>query len=1326
MSTPPLPPSLDRADDSESTSSTFYQTASSREAHSHTHLDAARREPSKDSAEHASMDSGLVRQERGSTRKNHNSERPVRDTKRPTSIFVQHRASSVSYTHKALNMQQQQPKRESATNSHPNSGPIATPPNTATPTSSVPARPPSPPTAASSSSSDAPELTQGSRTTKSDSVTSSQYLYVIQRDLEALVQLQQQQLLDKLENDLQRQQQQQPKQAIAALNVESKMQLRSIDSVKRAFTQSTAHLRPPPPMPVVAAALQAADVASHGTGSSSLLRGHAAGGGDDVQATARSAHIAALPPPPPSSSPIPASLVEYHAYLTQLEHQQRQHYEVLQRQRKLQRKEEMERETAQRSAHTRSSPLNGEAGSAVAGSTPPRQRIGAASAGGAAGGSAEALAQRERRDRSPPLALMWRAMRHRGAAQMGGRSGGAAEGVTSHRWGGAYTDDDEEHEERDSLENQHAPPAPQQRSVLRRGSTTSDKGSRTTPRSAAIETAAKPLHVRSTSAGDGGDDGRRHSSVRLGTSPSPHLNHTSGQASLPSSTNRPRHATLQAHSDEKMRLRSSEAAKNSSTSRKHSCKAQRASLESAPLLLQQRQRLIAPQLYKAVEGALTNDVPAASLSVVSPIKPVSSLLEHELNELGLQNTDGFRLRAAASNPSGATPSSSPVEAFADALLLDTRGSPAGGHGGQPVAATAALLSVLPQRATPLPTRSTATAGAATTTTTMVGGTAAIHEPIAFSISPSGLVTPLNVDQHSGGNSRQANGNIASLAQQQQQQLKNMSANTNYSNARKTAAADYAAVASITTMSIPQSPDRDANGAETTAIGPAVAADATPLPTSATQHPSEGTQHCTEGDTDRDVLLSYHKGIGQHMLCGGQRERRGHHHHHNRRRSCEGISSMIPEHGTGTSRSSRYRTNSTGTGGGGGGGNRSRRQRRQQQAGLRDWSVKYDVEEEHDGANESGAAAAWAVGEEDWQPQPRSHRAPRHRNSGEHHVMITTDDGPVGPSKRVSEDAAGKGGGERVWQRQRSQTAGAALHSSQNASTDQHRAGSHNICGRASKRPWSSVKASISPASHRGKSLEQTTAERATSPPPTGAPSHPHAHHHPPSSSPSAAAVWHDVKRMWAPGPAPPGPFAPAYRYLPRSLTAYMPDSVATPSASSLLLLHQPPTPPGSPTPLRDPPANAHRQTTADSPNAAGAIGAAVKSGRPNGPAGDAVGSVDAPAAVAVAAAVLAAAHHPLPPASAAGGTTATSPTAPPSPPPPASRAQPARVRPPTSQQPSAALPVAAAPLFFMTDSLIGAALQDVLPVCRARQREVAREVDRRRYQLTPIAPSSTA
>lgn len=42
---------------------------------------------------------------------------------------------------------------------------------------------------------------------------------------------------------------------------------------------------------------------------------------------------AAAPPPPPSSSPIPVSVTEYQRFLLQLEHQQRQHREVLRRQR---------------------------------------------------------------------------------------------------------------------------------------------------------------------------------------------------------------------------------------------------------------------------------------------------------------------------------------------------------------------------------------------------------------------------------------------------------------------------------------------------------------------------------------------------------------------------------------------------------------------------------------------------------------------------------------------------------------------------------------------------------------------------------------------------------------------------------------------------------------------------------------------------------------------------------------------------------------------------------------------------------------------------------
>ncbi|KAG5510735.1 hypothetical protein GH5_06959 [Leishmania sp. Ghana 2012 LV757] len=96
------------------------------------------------------------------------------------------------------------------------------------------------------------------------------------------------------------------------------------------------------------------------------------------------------PPPPPSSSPIPASLVEYQRYLMQLEHQQRQHREVLRRHRN-QRKEMMV--AAQRKTTLISVPLST--------TTPPRQRTGVG------------VAMGDRRDRSPPLAMMMQAMRQR-------------------------------------------------------------------------------------------------------------------------------------------------------------------------------------------------------------------------------------------------------------------------------------------------------------------------------------------------------------------------------------------------------------------------------------------------------------------------------------------------------------------------------------------------------------------------------------------------------------------------------------------------------------------------------------------------------------------------------------------------------------------------------------------------------------------------------------------------------------------------------------------------------------------------------------------------
>ncbi|KPA76023.1 hypothetical protein ABB37_08165 [Leptomonas pyrrhocoris] len=1370
--------------------------------------------------------------------------------------------------------QQQERRRLGEAKAHPHSSDNTASPRKNVPSTIVQLRPPPP----SSSSSNASARMQSSHATDASSVTSSQYLYAIQQDLETLVQLQRQQLLETMESALppqqpsvtpqtapprqrhssQPQQQQHSKrqQPTAAPRLKGSVQLQSIDAVKQAFIQDAARLLPPPPMPstppsrgVVMSSVvnekDAADLLQHGISNTSILPHPSAdeGDDDDAQAASRFAHVRGalpLPPPPPSSSPIPASLVEYHAYLMQLERQQRQHYEVLRRQRKSQWMKAKEEEQKNppppphhhSSGHARRALSRGRGGATgnaaaavdVASSTPPRQRMGAASA---AADTAETLVLQDRRNRSPPLAPMLRTMRHRGVNK------GGVEAVDD-----AYTEDEEEDgAESDSFEAQNTRTDPPSSAVPPRSNSGTPGRDRrtTTPRRTSPGMSANSARIRSAAAAAASGDGMRASSSRTGAKSSPQQ--------------WPRHATPHTWSAGKARTRSPEGAEQRPDCPRKSSPAQhqtavgpaarqprvllghaparnsdRNDAPSRPHALrprrepaQQRQeRPIIPESDKQVDDA------AADLPDVSPIKPTSSLLEQELGGLSLLNNDDSRLQAASRSSAsssadrggggaaaaaavaaagnngslaGATPSSSPVEAFADALLMDTSGSPGGGGGGgnasHPV--TSALLATVLRAAPPaqhaplmLPfaTRSAATAGTMTTTTTLVGGTAAAIEPIAFSISHSGVVVPAGVDPHGGSSSSGRRGEDTtaySAPQPQRRTLKHEGASGSNRDTTQTPA------------SLPRSPEREMNRVDTTAVGPATTAAAsatTPPSMGVMPHPThDDPPHGTHGDigteaqyydrwntskTDKTNTAGQQRrawgrrssaaaaagGVDQapdeHLVSDGpgfssfpgpdalydrQPERRSRHrHHHHRRRSREGISSMIPEHGTGTPRSSRYHNNNNSSGNGGGGGSGSRRQHVLGRSGLAE-----EVQNEEDGKanrSEEGAAAEWTEkggrgGQAQTLPSSsHARRVPRHRNGGAHNMLwMVTDNASTPSSFLFLEDAGMKVNEARAQRNQKDRNVNASTRNTHETKIE-----------RASKPPWRSPAALISredvaqrslsqqDALHtpqRGKSVERGTTASATHPVATATPPSPqvpthHHHHHPPPPSPTVAAVWHDVKRMWAPGPIPPGPFATSYRYHPQPLSATMPDGGAVPSSSSLLTPHRLPAPPlPSPTSPSsrallahtDPQARVHRQPPVDG-------AAAVREGRTDELVEEKTRRpTEAPAARA------AAVPRSSPSTNTADGTSAAAPaSSSPPPPPPTSafRVRLARVRRHTSPVQRSSLPAVAVPLFCMTDSLIGAALQDVLPVCRARQKEVAREVDRRRYQLLSVTPPSTA
>lgn len=1473
-------------------------------------------------------------------------------------------------------------------------------------------------TGSSSSGSD-----NDSRKNSSHSITSSQYLCAIQQDLEALVQLQQQQLVDKMEVELTQQQQQQqqlPYTTVAAATPAEKsaVQLHSIDAVKQAFMQDAAAHRllpPPPPMNSLAAPAPspnghyASSMAVHPNRSAmetgpqdisntSLLprpaaaAPHPAGANlssDDTHRIAAAVAAPPPPPPPPSSSPIPASLVEYHAYLMQLEHQQRQHYEVLRRQRKQQRKKTESQQQQQHEVGRRGSQRrHHDSRSAASGETPPRQRISGAAAAAAAtaveaiGRAGEGGTSFNRRDRSPPLAQMLRTMRHYRRGGGVGGDGDDEHGMMNNHiygyWNSVYAEDgnddetDEEDEENGgfytadrkrggSSSNNAAAgdtgekPGLPHRVVSRREHLTPGKPRRGTPQQASVEASTKPSRLRTISRDGGGGKHSRHDTsnsrrasppVQGGASSSLVLRRpTPGHASLSASAkhrSRRGGAAPRPRANAKTHLRSpnaaaaaaaEEEAEERSTSRGHSRKAQRASFGSEFVQQQQQQpesrasvpryaarhRVHSPHNHTADDGeegrqqrrssrprrasplqpgpttrqhvylgedelsslrrdkALVNSQPPhtppqsyqadakmeeegkiikaaadtlenndddgalANLPDVSPIKPTPSMLERELGKLSLLNPnpvcDPHPLAATHASSSATapvnrnaislTPSSSPVEAFADALLLDTSESPGGGGDAATVAndgsapppqqqqeppsqpeaplVTAAPLATItsaslapdPRVLLPFAARS---AGTTTTTTTIVGGTAAMQEPIAFSISPAGLVVPVSTDPCSSSSKTTTATNRTPLSQQQQSQPQLLWKNSVMQRARdQLCGVDHVAAASETAASMSKLPNGGAIGANATAVGEAAATltAATAAATVATadvtlSSPSavllskesnpnfipEAMEHVhRQGErgqrrrspaaaaavsygTENDCLEadgpSFASTPGLYALPGGQRERHRHHHHHHRR-SFEGISSMIPEHGTGTPRSSRYRNNSTGTGGNGS------RDPCRKQAGVRSGSVWRD-EAEHElrhGARHCGADAGAATAALDgWKRAVEAHKhaeddaefmqllqqsqsrirrrcVPRHSNSGPHNMMlITTDEAPIHKAARSRELHRFKEVNSN------GVAAGSAAAATRRGEGDTDV--KHEICG-AARPPWRSSRALIPAESRRTSArefavqrspnrqaavknvpgvvekstagdestrlAEDTATTAATAVPP---PQRTHAqpsplHHSRLAPSASAAAVWHDVKRMWAPAAPPPGPFAAAYRYYPYAVAVSTADEPPT-LLQLLLPARQPPSSPAH----KDPQTLPSRQSTADVSAGAGAAPAEKKkSGRLLGEEqeGDHL-NMPAAAAAATATEGPSTALASVPSRVAAPLSHAAR----------ANRLKPSRSRSPTAAACAGGIP---APLFCMTDSLIGAALRDVVPLCRARQREVAREVDRRRYQIAPVAPSFT-
>ncbi|KAG5485676.1 hypothetical protein LSCM4_06634 [Leishmania orientalis] len=784
------------------------------------------------------------------------------------------------------------------------------------------------------------------------------------------------------------------------------------------------------------------------------------------------------PPPPPSSSPIPASLVEYQRYLMQLEHQQRQHREVLRRHRK-QRKEMMV--AAQRKTTLISVPLST--------TTPPRQRTGVG------------VAMGDRRDRSPPLAMMMQAMRQRRG------DGRGISGVDT--WYGDTSS---------SATSTAASSAKRQRSL--------HSQKRRHPVTPSPTAAAAPSRDRS--------GGRRASRSRSLSAEGAGL-----LAAAPAGV--PAVALIDAST------RSSYRRSTPQLGQRRGADARNSATNSSSRRPNSHQRSTAA----AKRGDGQRLAPKASpLIVDSPSRPVPP---------APGPTDAALLPAYtdAAIPTG--PQSSPVEAFADALLMDASGTVRTGGGG--------VSSVGPLPA-PAPPPLMAMHGAAGTAVTAVGGRAAKPPPIIFSIASSGAVVT-----HPGhvGDALRSEAEVAPAADQTARYHRSR----DHQRTMRSKSSPTTMTTTTPASSPGSSPSRERGMLAVRTEGGARSrtgnGSADPGVTSPAYSRHRQRSHIAEpiflqSDNgfhwrvarrrSRGVAATIAAADVPHSQPDGQRRHRYHLHRHHR--SMEGISSTIPEHGTGTPRSSRYRYNSSSTA----------RQPKQLRRSPR-----------HPRRNAGGADA----------------RGDRHGRGIKHPVDTS--------GQRVVSPGDGSEAHRHVTDRGGSQDATATAGAASNDSP----AGRGAVSRRAHPRPL------------------------------------------PPSRS--AAAVWQDVKLMWAPAPAAHAPFAAAYRYHPHS---YPPTSRGQPQRSS----------------------SAFAGTNASNARVHSADGASAAAMRETG-------ASRAPAR---------------------GGGAA------PSAPSPLSAA----ISHTTERKASAS-----APLLCMTDSLIGAALRDVLPVCRARQREVAREVTRRRYQLPP-------
>ncbi|CAG9570069.1 conserved hypothetical protein [Leishmania major strain Friedlin] len=1009
-----------------------------------------------------------------------------------------------------------------------------------------------------------------SSSSHSASHTSSHYLLAIQRDLESIVRLQQLQLQERRVSL--------PSEASTTGSVprvwidsevvaapsatgvpyhitatvdsaDSAMHLQSIDHAKQSWFEGNAAAHAPPhqqqspqPLPLsyhprltVAPAGAHAAKASDAAPQLSLDPWQSSLQGDNDMLLSPSPHVVSgasisagaggfvmhqqqqpqPPPPPPSSSPIPASLVEYQRYLMQLEHQQRQHREVLRRHRR-QRKEEM-MAAAQRGATMITVP--------VSMTTPPRQRTGVGAA------------TEDRRDRSPPLAMMKQTLRQRRGDGRGIRSVDTLCGNAS-----------------SSASSKTAPSVTQQR-----GRHSQKQWHTTTPSPAP----AAEAQSRDRSGG------RRASSSR-----------GRGCGAEDAGPSAARGAGIPA-----VALRDAPARNEHRQSTPKQEQRRKSNMRNSPT--NSRSRYVSPQ---RLATAVVNGRDVQHLLLHTPPLIAGSLPRSFLLASGL--TDATPLQVYAETATLTPPqSSSPVEAFADALLMDVNGALG------TVGDGASAVGSLPPPPPPLMTTHSFAGTAITRETTpftAVGGTATVPAPIVFAIAPSGAVVmpPGDVaDDH------RDEAEMAPAAEQKfwhhrsRDQHQGTSRESNLTTMTTTTPAS----------STESSPSRERGAHTARAVGGArmhvkggAATPAAMQPSAAIaailQHPdATATAHSHRQQRSRSadpILVHGNNGFNwrltrrrvrgagattteaetHHNYPDVHRKTRHHLHNGHHHRSVEGISSTTPEHGTGTPRSSRYRYNSSST-------TRQRKQSRQLS--------------KHTPHNADGADT----------------RSDGHDGSMKHTVDA------------ARQPPASPGGGDKAH--------GRAMpgYGNRNATT-------------AAATPSYSCPAG-------GDAVSRL------------------AHLRPLPPSRKAAAIWHDVKLMWTPVPASQTPFAAVYRYHPHT---HPPTSFHGQQQQSLV----------------------HRDV---SPSASAGRTAEIARGHTTGRASAAaVRSRGASRALT--------------------GAAGASPSAQP---------PPSIVLPHTQQQ----MASAGAPLLCMTDSLIGAALRDVLPVCRARQREVAREVARRRYQTLP-------